>query len=293
LPAASTALAAPISLGDIDGVRMMLDAGADPNRPLPGHLLGEAYRDESALLPVPAAIRLGCDTALVGLLLERGGDANGIGPDRLPPYQVAVRAGRPDLAEWLLRFGARHEPTPVDRLLTACAHADRVGALRLLDEHASLPDSLTEHDRGIIVAAADRGATDAVRLMLDLGFPVDTHAGPDGTTALHAAARSGSANVVRILIDAGADIEARDSVRNASPLSWAVIGSELRLGHDPEPDRVDAVRALLDAGADTDQAWAGGGFAEVDVARLLVERGINVPGKDVAAMRHSLGLDPA
>jgi hypothetical protein len=28
------------------------------------------------------------------------------------------------------------------------------------------------------------------------------------------------------------------------------------------------------------------------VARLLVERGINVPGKDVAAMRHSLGLNP-
>jgi hypothetical protein len=29
----------------------------------------------------------------------------------------------------------------------------------------------------------------------------------------------------------------------------------------------------------------------MDVARLLVERGINVPGKDVGMMRHSLGLD--
>jgi ankyrin repeat protein len=292
LPAASTALAAPISLGDAEGVRMMLDAGADPNRLLPGERLGEAYRDEPARTPVSAAIRLGCDLALVDLLLARGGDPNGIGPDQLSPYQAAIHAGRSDLAELLVRYGARDESTPTDRFLTACAHADRAGALQLLHQQPGLRDSLTEDDHAVMVAAADRGATDAIRLMLDLGFPVDTHARPDATTALHASARSGSADVVRILVDAGADIEARDSVRNASPLFWAVIGSGLRLGHNPHPDRVATVRALLDAGADPDQAWAGATFPEVAVARLLVERGINVPGKDIAAMRRSLGLDP-
>lgn len=34
-------------------------------------------------------------------------------------------------------------------------------------------------------------------------------------------------------------------------------------------------------------------FPEREVARFLVERGINVPGKDIAMMRHSLGLGPA
>jgi len=290
LPATSVALAVPISLGDAEGARLMLAAGADPNRPLPGDLLGEAYRGTPDIAPVPAAIRLGCDTELVGLLLGHGGDANALGPDRLSSYQVAVREGRPDLTRLLVSHGARDRSAPVDLFLTACAAADRAEAERLLREHPGLPGILTEHDRGILVAAADRGTAEAVQLMLDLGFPVDTRATPDAATALHAAARSGSADVVRLLLDAGADIEARDSVSDISPLSWAVIGSGRRLGHNPVPDRVAAVRALLDAGADAEQAWAAGVFPEVGVARLLVERGINVPGKDVAMMRHSLGL---
>ncbi|HZM74412.1 MAG TPA: ankyrin repeat domain-containing protein [Candidatus Limnocylindrales bacterium] len=291
LPPTSVALAAPISLGDAVGVQMMLDAGADPNQPLSGDLLGEAYRGTPDQLPVSAAIRLGCDAALLELLLEYGGDANGIGPDGLSAQQIAVREGRPDLATLLVSHGARVQSTPVDRFLTACAQADRVEAERLLREHPGLLGTLTEQDRGLIVAAADRGATEAIRLMLDLGFPLDTRATPDGATALLAAARSGSADAVRILIDAGADIEAHDSQRNESPLSWAVIGSGRRLGHHPEPDRVATVRTLLDAGADPEQAWAAGVFPELEVARFLVERGLNVPGKDVAMMRHSLGLD--
>jgi hypothetical protein len=291
LPAASTALAAPISLDDAEGVRLMLDAGADPNRLLPGELFGEAYRNEPAVPSVPSAIRLGCATAQVGLLLERGGDPGGVGPGGLSPYRMAVRDGRMDLAELLLHHGARERTTVLDRFLTACAGADRDGATRLLREHPTLWEGVTDTDRGVIVAAAERGDTDAVRLMLDLGFPVDAHAGPDAVTALHAAARAGSADVVQILIVAGADIEARDSVRNASALSWAVIGSGRRLGHNPHPDWVATVRALLDAGADTEQAWAGDTFPSIDVARLLVERGIDVPGKPVAAMRRSLGVD--
>jgi hypothetical protein len=72
-----------------------------------------------------------------------------------------------------------------------------------------------------------------------------------------------------------------------------VVGSAHRLGHNPNPDRPATVRALLEAGADPEQAWAAAVFPERDVARLLLELGANVPGKDVAMMRHSLGLDPA
>ena len=53
------------------------------------------------------------------------------------------------------------------------------------------------------------------------------------------------------------------------------------------------VGLLLDAGADPALAWAGRAFPSKEVARLLVSRGIDVPGKDPAAMRHGLGLDQA
>lgn len=59
--------------------------------------------------------------------------------------------------------------------------------------------------------------------------------GEDGATALHAAA-AGSAGTVRLLLDRGADIEARDTTWDSPPLGWAIVGSGMRLGHDPDPD---------------------------------------------------------
>ncbi len=286
LPSGSTALAAPISLDDAEGVRLMLDAGADANRPLPADLLGAQYRGEAPMRPVFAAVRLGCHAALVELLLEHGADASGGG------YRLAVRTGRQDLADVLRRHGARDDVSAVDRFLDACARADRDTALRLLQEHPGLVRSLTDEDRGTLVAAADRDDADAVRLMLELGFPVNLPAGPGGATALHAAAGSGSVQVVRLLIEAGADLDVLDGATDTTPLSWAVVGSRAGLGHNPHADWVGTVRALLDAGADPAQAWAAGEFPSMDVARLLVERGINVPGKDVGMMRQSLGVDP-
>ena len=48
--AATTALSAPISTGDVAGVRLLLDAGADPNHLLEAGLLGESHEQEP---PVP------------------------------------------------------------------------------------------------------------------------------------------------------------------------------------------------------------------------------------------------
>ena len=58
--------------------------------------------------------------------------------------------------------------------------------------------------------------------------------GPDGATALHVAASN--AHVIRVLVAHGADPNARDAADNATPLHRA--------------RGLDAVRALLDAGAD-------------------------------------------
>lgn len=43
--------------------------------------------------------------------------------------------------------------------------------------------------------------------------------------------------------------------------------------------------------AQTRAGMCGRHVPSIDVARLLVEHGINVPGKPVAAMRRSLGVD--
>jgi ankyrin repeat protein len=88
--------------------------------------------------------------------------------------------------------------------------------------------------------------------MLDLGIPLETR-GDRGATALHAAAYSGSADTVQLLLDRGADIEARDTTRNSTPLDWAAVGSGERPTSAPEPDWPRTVRILLERGASTDE----------------------------------------
>src|SRR5438046_1781100 len=70
--AATTALSAPISTGDIAGVRLLLDAGADPNHLLDAGLLGESHEQSPPVPPLSAAIDLESGSEIVGLLLDRG-----------------------------------------------------------------------------------------------------------------------------------------------------------------------------------------------------------------------------
>jgi ankyrin repeat protein len=179
------ALAAPISLNDAEGVHLLLEAGADPNR----------YADDAdPLSPVIyAAIRSGCSAELTGLLLGYGADPHIPGPDGRSPYVLAVTQGRTGLAMLLRQHGADVTVTGADRLLAACQDADRAKVERLLAADPGLPGRVpVAQQAAAMIHAAESGHTAAIALMLDLGFPVDAR-GDDGGTALHAAAYSGSA----------------------------------------------------------------------------------------------------
>ena len=56
--AATTALSAPISTGDVAGVRLLLDAGADPSHLLDAGLLGESHEQSPPVTPLSAAIEM-------------------------------------------------------------------------------------------------------------------------------------------------------------------------------------------------------------------------------------------
>lgn len=231
---------------------MLLDAGANPNQPMPADLLGTGHGTGATWPAAYAAVQFGCDAELLDLLLARGADPDAAGPDNRSPYRVAISQGRADLAAVLRRHGARDDATAAERFLSACLHRDKAGARQLIAEDPGLVDRLTEDERGAIELAAERGDTEAVRLMVDLGFPLDARRGDHGSTALHAAAYSGSAETVRLLLARGADIEARDITWDSTPLEWAKVGSGLRPQTSPNPDWAATVRILLDAGASTE-----------------------------------------
>jgi hypothetical protein len=237
---AGQALAAPVSLGDVEGVRLMLEAGVDPRR--------YADDDGQPMSAVYAAVGSDCPAELVELLLRHGADPHAAGPDGRSPYRLAISLGRSDLTALLRRHGVADEATGAERFLSACLRADRAEARRLLAGEPVLADGLAD----AIVRAAGRGDTEAVRLMLDLGSGVDARSGDNGGTALHAAAYSGSADVARLLLDRGAGIEVRDTTWDSTPLGWAIVGSGERPRHNPRPDWAATVRILLQAGAATE-----------------------------------------
>jgi ankyrin repeat protein len=250
---ATTALSAPISTGDVAGVRLLLDAGADPNHLLEAGLLGQSHEQEPPVPPLSAAVDLESGPEIVGLLLERGADPEVPGLDGRTAYQQAVRTGQDRVADLLARHGASTALSSADEFLAACRRADRTAATAVLAAHPDLAARLTAEDHRVLTDAADHGHTEAVRLMLDLGFPADARSGQDnGATALHLAAAAGSLGTVRLLLERGADIEVRDTAWNSTPLEWAIVGSGMRLGHDPDPDWPATISALLDAGASTD-----------------------------------------
>jgi ankyrin repeat protein len=276
--AATTALSAPISTGDVAGVRLLLDAGADANHRLEAGLLGESHEQGPPVTPLSAAVEMQAGPELTGLLLAFGAAPDVPGPDGRTPYQQAVRTGQGDVADVLARHGASTALSPADEFLAACRRADRAAAEGLLAADPGLAGRLTAEDHRVLTGAADHGHTEAVRLMLDLGFPPGARSEQDnGATALHLAAAAGSPGTVRLLLERGADIEVRDSAWNSTPLEWAIVGSGMRLGHDPDPDWTGTVSTLLDAGAST------GGI-------VLSPNDPKPPSPEVAALLRARGI---
>jgi ankyrin repeat protein len=241
---ARMALAAPISTNYLEGVRLLLAAGADPRR---------YVADDAAPSPVVyAAVRADCASELVDLLLAHGAEPGLPGPDGRSPYQLATSQGRTDLAGLLRRYGASDDAGDTDRFLSACLRADHADVQQQLRRNPGLPGRLSDSQQATaVMQAAEADNAAAVGLMLDLSFPIDARGGEDGGTALHAAAYSGSASTARLLIDRGADIEARDTRWNGPPLEWAIVGSGEQPVTSPRPDWTATIRALIEAGAST------------------------------------------
>jgi ankyrin repeat protein len=239
---AEKALAAPVSLNDTGGVRLLLEAGADPRR----------YADDDGS-PASAAyevVRSGCSAELAELMLAHGADPDRPGPDGRSPYTLAILQGRADLADLLRRYGAVDDSTDTDRFLAACQRADQAAVTEQLARDPGLPARLSEAQQAAaLIRAAETGHIAALILMLDLGFGVGAHGGDNGSTALHAAAYAGSADAVQLLLNRGADVDARDETWDSHPLVWAAIGSSERRDLNPDPDWAGAVQALLEAGA--------------------------------------------
>jgi ankyrin repeat protein len=155
--------------------------------------------------------------------------------------------------------------SPIDmRFVNACLLGDEPAVQALLQHHPELTQILSETDRRQISNAAEDNNTDAVRLMLKFGWPVD---GDQGPTPLHWAAWHGNAEMARAILQHNPQLEvANGATFGATPMGWAVHGSE-HGWHCKTGDYTGTIRALLVAGAKRPGKIEGSAAARAELAR--------------------------
>src|SRR5579863_3967155 len=224
------------------------------------------------------------DVALAEKLVtkDRGCLAHRIGkPPEFPPIGYQGRGGT--IYQWTLRFNSYahqvalmkgHQPMfdflyaasdTTTRLLVNCVLARRAEADAIAKAHPEIVTGLPDVDRELVAKYCWETNTnyDAVRLMLDLGFPVAHPERSHGYTPLHNAAWAGSGNLVDLLIARGHPTDIRDPTYNATPLGYALYDCLVEKRH-PEGEFARVVKALLEAGSPLDRAEYPSGNAAVD-----------------------------
>ncbi|HJP75401.1 MAG TPA: ankyrin repeat domain-containing protein [Pseudonocardiaceae bacterium] len=258
--AGTWAISAAIDADDAVAVSLLLAA-----------LDQDAARDNATQALPEAVSRAGME--VVSTLIEAGADPNATDDDGQSALRLAVRAGRPGVADRLRAAGAIDDTTDLDHFIGAALGGDRASAIRLRVE-------LSEQDKAILVDAPERHSADTIALMLDVGFPHNAR-NELGEQPLHTAAYFGNAPVVRVLLEAGAEVDARDTRFDATPLAFATVGSGEQAGKPG--DWRETVRLLIEAGASRRDVWVTGKPPSEELVPLLHEYGIGPETEPEAA----------
>jgi len=156
-------------------------------------------------------------------------------------HTVAREFGHENVFDLLLAH------TPEDlKMSLACELGDSDTLRRTLAARPDFLSTLSDDMARKLPDAAQSNNAQAVRLMLEAGWPVDTP-GEMGATALHWAAFNGNPEMTADILRFAPPLEMK-SVESGSALSWAVYASGNGWRRDTG-DFVATVRLLLQAGA--------------------------------------------
>ncbi|HEV7674977.1 MAG TPA: ankyrin repeat domain-containing protein [Candidatus Angelobacter sp.] len=255
----TTMLLRKADMHDYDGMKYLLEHGADPNWMTRWGFtaLHQALRRDNALANIELMLDHGADPTLKNEADGKSGIA------------MAARRGRSDVLGACARRGFSLEVEGVDALILVGCGINAVAAGRYLAGISThlLPELLAEGGK-LLAEFAGNDTVEGVRMFLDLGVPVDARYEGDpyfdiakDSTALHVAAWKAWPKTVKLLIERGAPVNALDG-KGRTALMLAVkacVDSYWTNRRSPE-----SVEALLKAGASISGVEFPSGYAEVD-----------------------------
>jgi ankyrin repeat protein len=189
----TNALLRQLDFDDIDGLRLLLAHTRDVD--------DTSLGNEPALLH---ALRRRRSPEHVRALLDKGANPRGRAKDGTTAYRLALLFGLTDAAAMLSAVGAAEPLSRDDQFLAACARGDASEARRILEAQPGIIRGLSERQLQLLpeLAAARNGA--AVRVMVELGWPVAVRGGGWDASALNHAVFNGDAEMTRFLLEHGA-----------------------------------------------------------------------------------------
>jgi ankyrin repeat protein len=163
------------------------------------------------------------DVALAEWCLSHGANPNSPPPSdprflQFSLYESAIRIGRLEIAELLVRYGATRTAIVLDDMdafISACMRLDRDAVRARLAAH---PEYLRRPEPLFAAARADRA--DVAELLLDLGMSPDVE-NEQKERPLHIAGYENALRVAELLIARGAEIDPRESNWMNTPLAGA------------------------------------------------------------------------
>jgi len=241
---------------DHEGIVLLLEHGADPNR-----LTNWGYT------ALHQALRRDNNLEHIEAMLNHGADATIASRDGQSAMRIAVRRGRRDVLEALERRGIPIALPGVDRLIAACARNDSDAVQSIRAREPELVRELLAEGGTLLAEFTFTANQDGICHLLDLGVPVTALYEGDGywdiapgSTSLHVAAWRAWHDALRLLLERGAPVNVRDG-KGRTPLALAVkacVDSYWADRRSPE-----SVAALLKAGASV-EGVAPSGYDAVD-----------------------------
>jgi Ankyrin repeats (3 copies) len=228
----SNALHHVLDWDGLDMLRLLLSYTKDANDT--GSALGN---------PLIWAIRRRRSAAHIEAMLDAGATPYARTKEGVSALRFALQTGLTEVADILRRAGVNETLSIEDEFVAACARTDGPAARRILAGAPDIFSRLSEAQLRQLPNLMEARNLPAVRLMVELGWPITVRGGDWGASVLNLAVYQGDPEWARFFLQHGSSWTEEHNYGNVpGVLGWA------SRNQPPGPDWVGCARALVEYG---------------------------------------------